>query len=36
MIEFAWTAATLLVFYLSVVIFGVDSRDGDDWNKHLR
>ncbi len=28
MIEVAWTAATLIVFYLAVVLYGADSRDG--------
>jgi hypothetical protein len=36
MIEFVWTAVILLVFYLSVVMYGADSRDGEDWYRHLR
>ncbi len=36
MIEFVWTAVILLVFYLSVVMYGTDSRDGEDWYRHLR
>lgn len=36
MIELIWTGTVVILVYLSLVIFGVDSRDGDDWHRHLR
>lgn len=36
MIEMAWIGVALILFYLSVVMFGADTRDGEDWSKHLR
>ena len=36
MIEAVVTGVALILFYLSVVMFGADTRDGEDWYKHSR
>lgn len=36
MIEAVLTGVALVLFYLLVVMFGADTRDGEDWSKHSR
>ena len=35
MLELIWTGGVVILVYVSLVLFGVDSRDGDDWHKHI-
>ena len=36
MIEVGWLGVVFILFYLSVGMFGADTRDGEDWFKHPR
>lgn len=36
MFELALAGIILVLFYVSLALFGADSRDGEDWFRHLR